>query len=59
MLILLPPSEGKNQPAGKSKLNLAKLVFADHLLDVRTHLVTKTLAAVSAAKAIDVYSGVL
>ena len=59
MLILLPPSEGKNQPAGKSKLNLAKLAFADHLLDIRTRLVTKTLATAPAAKAIDVYSGVL
>jgi cytoplasmic iron level regulating protein YaaA (DUF328/UPF0246 family) len=59
MLILLPPSEGKNQPASKSKLNLAKLAFSDHLLDVRTRLVTKTLAAAPAAKAIDVYSGVL
>ena len=59
MLILLPPSEGKNQPAGKSKLNLAKLVFADQLIDVRTRLVTKSLAAAPAAKAIDVYSGVL
>ena len=59
MLILLPPSEGKNQPAGKTKLNLSKLTFADHLLDVRTRLVTKSLAAAVAAKAIDVYSGVL
>ena len=59
MLILLPPSEGKNQPAGKTKLNLSKLAFADHLLDVRSRLVTKSLAASAAAKAIDVYSGVL
>jgi len=59
MLILLPPSEGKNQPAGKSKLNLTKLAFADHLLDVRTRLVTKPLTTAPAAKAIDVYSGVL
>ena len=59
MLILLPPSEGKNQPTGKTKLNLSKLAFADHLLDVRTRLVTKTLAAATAATAIDVYSGVL
>ena len=59
MLILLPPSEGKNQPAGKSKLNLTKLAFADQLIDVRTRLVTKSLVAAPAAKAIDVYSGVL
>ena len=59
MLILLPPSEGKNQPAGKSKLDLAKLAFADQLIDVRARLVTKPLATAPAAKAIDVYSGVL
>ena len=59
MLILLPPSEGKNQPADKSKLNLAKLAFSDHLLDIRTRLVTKTLTTAPATKAIDVYSGVL
>jgi cytoplasmic iron level regulating protein YaaA (DUF328/UPF0246 family) len=59
MLILLPPSEGKNQPAGKSKLNLTKLAFADQLIDVRTRLVTKSLTAAPAVKAIDVYSGVL
>jgi hypothetical protein len=59
MFILLPPSEGKNQPAGKSKLNLTKLAFADQLIDVRTRLVTKSLTAAPAVKAIDVYSGVL
>jgi cytoplasmic iron level regulating protein YaaA (DUF328/UPF0246 family) len=59
MLILLPPSEGKNPPAGKSKLNLTKLAFADQLIDVRTRLVTKSLTAAPAVKAIDVYSGVL
>ena len=59
MLILLPPSEGKNQPAGKSKLNLAKLTFADQLFEARNRLVTKSVAASPAAKAIDVYSGVL
>jgi len=59
MLIVLPPSEGKNQPAGKSRLNLTKLAFAVQLHDVRARLVTKTLAAAPAAKAIDIYSGVL
>ena len=59
MLILLPPSEGKNQPAGKSKLNLAKLTFADQLFESRNRLVPKSVAASPAAKAIDVYSGVL
>jgi cytoplasmic iron level regulating protein YaaA (DUF328/UPF0246 family) len=59
MLILLPPSEGKNQPTTKANINLAKLAFADHLVDVRTRLVTKSLATAPSAKAIDVYSGVL
>ncbi len=59
MLILLPPSEGKNQPAGKTQLNLSKLVFADQLLEVRSRLISKSLAASPAAKVMDVYSGVL
>jgi len=59
MLILLPPSEGKNQPAGKKQLSLAKLAFASELEGVRSRLVTKALAAAPTAKAIDVYSGVL
>ncbi len=59
MLILLPPSEGKNQPAGKAQLNLSKLAFADQLLEVRSRLVSKSLATSPCAKAIDVYSGVL
>ncbi|CAB4697408.1 MAG: peroxide stress protein YaaA [Actinobacteria bacterium] len=59
MLILLPPSEGKSQPAGKELLNLSKLVFADQLLEVRRSLVSKSVAKSPAAKAIDVYSGVL
>jgi cytoplasmic iron level regulating protein YaaA (DUF328/UPF0246 family) len=59
MFILLPPSEGKNQPTTKANINLAKLAFPKELLAIRSRLVTKSLAAAPAAKAIDVYSGVL
>jgi len=59
MLILLPPSEGKNQPAGKKNINLEKLAFASQLHNLRSQLVNKALATAPAAKAMDVYSGVL
>jgi cytoplasmic iron level regulating protein YaaA (DUF328/UPF0246 family) len=59
MLILLPPSEGKNQPSGAKHLNLNKLAFAADLSDVRNRLLTKALAKAPTAKAMDVYSGVL
>jgi cytoplasmic iron level regulating protein YaaA (DUF328/UPF0246 family) len=59
MLILLPPSEGKNQPTTKVNINLAKLVFPKELLAIRSRLLTKSLATSPAAKAIDVYTGVL
>jgi cytoplasmic iron level regulating protein YaaA (DUF328/UPF0246 family) len=59
MLILLPPSEGKNQPTTKANVNLAKLVFPKELLAIRSRLLTKNLATSPAAKAIDVYTGVL
>ena len=59
MLILLPPSEGKNQPTTKANINLAKLVFPKELLAIRNRLLTKPLATSPAAKAIDVYTGVL
>jgi len=59
MLILLPPSEGKNQPAGKKKINLEKLAFANELHGVRSRLVKKSIADAPVAKAMDVYSGVL
>ncbi len=59
MLILLPPSEGKNQPISKANVNLANLVFPKELLAIRSRLLTKSLAASPAAKAMDVYSGVL
>jgi cytoplasmic iron level regulating protein YaaA (DUF328/UPF0246 family) len=59
MLILLPPSEGKNQPTSKANINLAKLAFPRELLAIRSRLLTKPLATAPSAKAIDVYSGVL
>ena len=59
MLILLPPSEGKNQPTSKANINLAKLAFPKELLAIRSRLLTKPLATAPSAKAIDVYSGVL
>jgi len=59
MLILLPPSEGKNQPISKARVNLDKLVFAKELIAIRGRLLTKTLASAPAAKAMDVYTGVL
>jgi hypothetical protein len=59
MLILLPPSEGKDQPISKANVNLANLVFPKELLAIRSRLLTKSLAASPAAKAMDVYSGVL
>jgi len=59
MLILLPPSEGKNQPISKARVNLDKLVFAKELIAIRGRLLTKTLASAPAAKAMSVYIGVL
>ena len=59
MLILLPPSEGKNQPISKAQVNLAKLAFPKELLEIRSRLLTKALATSPAAKAMDVYTGVL
>ena len=59
MLILLPPSEAKNQPISKAQVNLDKLVFSKELRAIRSRLLTKTLASAPAARAMDVYTGVL
>jgi cytoplasmic iron level regulating protein YaaA (DUF328/UPF0246 family) len=59
MLILMPPSEGKNQPTGKKLLSLNKLAFPVELHDVRSRLITKAMANSPSARAMDVYSGVL
>ena len=59
MLILLPPSEAKNQPISKVNVNLTKLVFPKELIAIRSRLLTKALASAPAARAMDVYTGVL
>lgn len=55
MLILLPPSEGKSSPSGKSRLDLDSLAFADHLGEKRASLVAalEKLGAASEKKAIE------
>jgi uncharacterized protein len=62
MLILLPPSEGKAEPAAGEPVDLGSLAFAEELRQPRE----KALAALDpglrkapAAPAADVYSGVL
>ena len=59
MLILLPPSEGKNKPAGRKSINLAGLVFPKELNEVRSRMLSQVLAKAPTAPAIEVYSGVL
>jgi uncharacterized protein len=64
MLILLPPSEGKAQPAPAPPLDLDALAFADALGSVRARLLralarTQPLAIAPAAPAAEVYTGVL
>lgn len=55
MLILLPPSEGKASPSGKSRLDLDSLVFAGHLTGPRAELVAALakLSGTSQKKAIE------
>jgi cytoplasmic iron level regulating protein YaaA (DUF328/UPF0246 family) len=62
MLILLPPSEGKNEGSHEQVLSLAKLSFSKFLTDARVRALTDSkLKAAKAltAPAIDIYSGVL
>ena len=64
MLILLPPSEGKAQPAPAPPLDLEALAFAADLNPVRARLMralarTQPLAVAPAAPACEVYTGVL
>ena len=62
MLILLPPSEGKNEGSHELVLSLAKLSFSKFLTDARVRALTESkLKAAKAltAPAIDIYSGVL
>lgn len=55
MLILLPPSEGKASPSGRSSLDLDSLVFADHLGKKRAELIAALvkLGSTSEKKAIE------
>jgi cytoplasmic iron level regulating protein YaaA (DUF328/UPF0246 family) len=64
VLILLPPSEGKAQPAPGPPLDLEALAFPAELNSVRARLMralarTQPLAVAPAAPASDVYTGVL
>jgi cytoplasmic iron level regulating protein YaaA (DUF328/UPF0246 family) len=64
MVILLPPSEGKAQPAPAPPVDLEALAFPAELNGVRARLLralarTQPLAAAPAAPARDVYTGVL
>lgn len=55
MLILLPPSEGKSEPAVGPPVVLAELVFDEHLGDYRRRLIEKlgNLAKRPVAKAVE------
>ena len=62
MLILLPPSEGKNQASGEKVLDLSLLRFPKELTDLRRRAITSHDSAIldsHASPAIEVYSGVL
>lgn len=62
MLILLPPSEGKNQADGSEKLSLERLLFPSELRALRTEAINTynpSLFDEVASPAIEVYSGVL
>ena len=61
VLILLPPSEGKSSPSGKSRLDLDSLVFADRLGTRRAELIAalEKLASGPQKKAIEALSGIL
>jgi cytoplasmic iron level regulating protein YaaA (DUF328/UPF0246 family) len=64
VLILLPPSEGKAQPAPGPPLDLEALAFPAQLNSTRARLLralarTQPLAAAPAAPAAEVYTGVL
>jgi len=62
MLVLLPPSEGKSEPAVGDPLDLSSLVFADALNERREQVLDafdSRLRDAPTAPAADVYTGVL
>ena len=61
MLILLPPSEGKNSPESGKRLNLTSLVAAEELHDLRATEIEshRNLELSSCRPAHEIYSGVL
>lgn len=59
MLILLPPSEGKNSPENGQRLKLPELSFAKDLGRVRAAQLSKTLDLEKSRPVHEIYSGVL
>ena len=61
MLILLPPSEGKNSPESGKRLNLTSLVAAEELHDLRATEIEahRNLDLTPCRPAHEIYSGVL
>jgi hypothetical protein len=61
MLILLPPSEGKNEATKKKELNLSSLSFAPHLTAPRQEMISlhPEINSAYTDPAINIYSGVL
>jgi cytoplasmic iron level regulating protein YaaA (DUF328/UPF0246 family) len=61
MLILLPPSEGKNSPESGKRLNLNSLVAAEELRDLRATEIEshRNLDLTLCRQAHEIYSGVL
>ena len=61
MLILLPPSEGKNSPESGKRLNLTSLVAAEELRELRATEIEshRNLDLTSCRPAYEIYSGVL
>lgn len=59
VLILLPPSEKKYSPSGKSRLSLQNLSFAESLTEPREIALKKYGEIGPVAPAINIYTGVL
>ena len=59
MLILLPPSEGKNEPSTGKVFTLGKLSFHGQLGAIRSSLISKKLDLKKSRPVHEIYSGVL